>query len=98
MLRIVAYTLDNAETLGAAFTEQYPVADRQKLGTLDETECHQCSISCANEGAVNVDNGACLTDCSDVKHGLVLGTDSGGMRKNEHCYSISRCDCVLDEE
>ena len=51
MFRIVANTLDNAETLGAAFTEQYPVTDGQKLGTLDETECDQCSITGANEGA-----------------------------------------------
>jgi hypothetical protein len=40
VLRIVADPLDDAQSFRPAFTEQYPVADRQILGPLYEAESY----------------------------------------------------------
>lgn len=80
MLWIVSNTLDDTETLCAPFTEQNPVSNGQELRMLDEAKRNQRSISSAYKGAIKVNNCACLTDCTDMKHGLVLWTDSGRVR------------------
>lgn len=82
--RIIAYSLDDAETFGAAFTEEDAVADGKVLGPLHEAEGYCCAITGPDEGAVNVDDGARLRDGTHVQHGLVFGLDGGGVTQDEY--------------
>lgn len=66
MLWVVSDTLDNAQAFRPALSEKYSVTRREELGTLDETECNQCTITSPDEGTVNVNYGAGLTHCSHV--------------------------------
>lgn len=84
MIWVVSNRLHNTETLCAAFAEQESVAWCKILGALNEAEGDSCAISCANERSVNIDDGTSLGDRADVKHGLVLGLNSGGVREDKN--------------
>jgi hypothetical protein len=71
--RIVSNALDNAQALGLALPEEYPIARSEELRALHESESNKSTIARSDVGAVNVNDGACLTDCPDMKHRLIPG-------------------------
>ena len=56
LVRIIANTLNNAQTLGLSLSEKYSITRCQELRSLDETESHQSTISCPEQGTVNVNH------------------------------------------
>lgn len=87
IVRIVPNTLNNPEPLGLALPEEHSVPRSQKLGSLDETEGDNRAVPSADERAVNVDNGAGLTDGTHMQHGLVLAFDGCSVGKDENFAS-----------
>ena len=75
LLGIVAYRLDDAQTLRAALSKEEAVARGEVLGTLDELEGYRGSVARADDLAVNVDDGARLGYGAYVQHGLVPRLD-----------------------
>lgn len=63
MCPVIANTLDYAQALGSPFAEQQSVAWSEVFRTLDEAECHCCTVACADELAVKVN------DCTSLRHG-----------------------------
>lgn len=79
MFGVVANSLDYTQAFRPALTEQYSVTHSQVLWSLHESECDLGSIACSYVLTVDVDDGACLGDRSDVQHRLVFGLNGGCM-------------------
>lgn len=96
MAAIVAHALDNAQSLGAAFTEQHAITNAEELGTLQEAKRDQGPVSGSDVGSVNVDYGAGLADSSDVEHCLVFGADGCCVRQDEYYIRRSVSPVIRD--
>lgn len=66
MVVIIPHTFDDAQPFSSALTEEQTVAGSEVFGPLDEAECHGSSITCSDEWTVDIDDGACLGDGTDV--------------------------------
>ena len=76
---VVADRLNDAEALGATFSEEQAVTGSEILWALNEAEGNRCPVASSDEFAVNVDDGAGLGDRAHMQHGLVLGLDGCGV-------------------
>ena len=80
---IIPNRFNDSQSFRSPFAEQYPLTFSQVLGPLYEPKGDRRSIARPNEGTIDVDDGAGLTDGADVQHGLVLCFDGGRVREDE---------------
>lgn len=77
--RIISHRLHDSQSFGSAFTEQYSIPYTKVLWPLNETKSNGSAIPSPNESPVNVYDCTRLRDGTNVKHGLVLGLNGGGV-------------------
>jgi hypothetical protein len=84
MCGIVTHALDDTETFGSTLPEQHSITDRQEFRSLHEPESNQSTVTSSDVGTIYIDDGTGLANSSNMQHGLIPGTNGGGMRQNEH--------------